>query len=643
MARSRFRTATADAPFAYPLPTGSDDVFLLDQDIDVSIDGGDGDDTFTVTGAGQIMLEGGAGSDSLTVNYRQFGGRPSEPVAIGYDAATGSLAGCVSANSLPGTVPIGTAFTGVEALAVYFQRGDSIVSVDFGGTAIAAGTALPSLRVEAGSGMDTLRLDLTALAGSTLTAPKGLGGSSFGVFNDFEVYEVTIGAGRHALATGAGDDLVVDGAGGVTTFIGNAGIDTYVGYLGNAAVTVSYDGEDATVSTGTTLDSVEKLDLTSGVGGDVYDLTDVSYASIDAGDGDNRISIAGTRQFSYLEELWVQSGAGADTYTFTGGRAVVFGGAGTDTLAVDFTNTVLAQGSAFLELDLDADGLSGWANYHSNDLTFYGMEAVNVTLGQIYDSARITGTALTSGLAIAVDGGHGADFLRLDLSDLPDADIVFHARDPFTVGSGTFTSFEHAQIIFGAGINRALGGILADSFYGGYSDSTYAGQDSFHGRGGDDVLSGLLGDDLLVGGEGNDRLEGGAGRDRVNGGEGNDIITGGLLTDTLSGGGGADRFDYARMADFGAGGNERIIDFSHDDGDIINLAPIDPGRGIERDQAFTFIGSDTFSAVDGRWEVRTFTRGALQIVEIDADNDGIADAALNVRADAPLVAADFIL
>lgn len=68
--------------------------------------------------------------------------------------------------------------------------------------------------------------------------------------------------------------------------------------------------------------------------------------------------------------------------------------------------------------------------------------------------------------------------------------------------------------------------------------------------------------DRIEGFGGNDRIEGLAGNDQLFGGNGNDLLFGGAGSDTLSGGAGSDVFFYDAT---GAGGKDRITDFSGDD------------------------------------------------------------------------------
>ena len=129
------------------------------------------------------------------------------------------------------------------------------------------------------------------------------------------------------------------------------------------------------------------------------------------------------------------------------------------------------------------------------------------------------------------------------------------------------------------------------------------------------------------------------------GSDGNDTIIGGLGFDTLTGGKGADKFVFNSIKDAPIAHSkiETITDFSHDDGDKIDLSGIDANTSIAKDQAFSapVIGSE-FSG--------TFTKaGQLffdttdQILYGCVNNDGVASFAIQLSGVTNLVASDFIL
>lgn len=156
-----------------------------------------------------------------------------------------------------------------------------------------------------------------------------------------------------------------------------------------------------------------------------------------------------------------------------------------------------------------------------------------------------------------------------------------------------------------------------------------------------DTLSGNIGDDRLLGYTGQDRLSGEKGDDELNGGDGNDVLDGGFGSDTLVGGIGADRFVYHKLQDI-VGGAEVIRDFSHVQGDTIDLVRFDADSRADGRQSITFIGEGAFSGTDSA-EVRVSIASAkLNVLQFDVNGDGKIDALVNVRTSTTLDASDVV-
>jgi len=159
------------------------------------------------------------------------------------------------------------------------------------------------------------------------------------------------------------------------------------------------------------------------------------------------------------------------------------------------------------------------------------------------------------------------------------------------------------------------------------------GNDVMDGGAGSDTLDGSLGRDRLTGGTGNDTLYGGDGADDLNGGQGNDIldggdgsdtITGGVGKDELTGGKGADRFDFNLRTESVRGANSDTIADFQTRIDKIDLSTIDARDDTAGDQAFTWLGAQAFTGVDGQLR---YAKGLLQG---DINGDTIADFVVKV-------------
>lgn len=166
-------------------------------------------------------------------------------------------------------------------------------------------------------------------------------------------------------------------------------------------------------------------------------------------------------------------------------------------------------------------------------------------------------------------GTEGADVLRIK-----EADEVVHGLGG---DDSLFAAKAGSQVDGGAGADRLVGNRSTDTMFGG------EGNDRVLGRGGDDDLSG------------------GAGRDLISGDAGDDVLDGGAGGDMLRGGAGADRFVLGdELDEF----NDRIVDFSYEDGDRLDA-------------------DNLLAAVNGDWDAIDLNeRNGLVRIYADLDGDG---------------------
>ncbi|MEO1687180.1 MAG: calcium-binding protein [Pseudomonadota bacterium] len=223
----------------------------------------------------------------------------------------------------------------------------------------------------------------------------------------------------------------------------------------------------------------------------------------------------------------------------------------------------------------------------------------------------------------------------------------------------------------GAGEDDLEGGHGRDVLRGGDDDDVLmgeAGRDRLLGQGGDDVLRGGLGQDRLFGGAGDDQLSGTFGNDVAHGGAGDDEFTfeggrnqlfGGAgddqfrlgvwfpLSDTapfsaqVSGGAGADLFGFQAGTVWGSeGARLSLLDFDRDEGDRIDLSPIDAvAVSSQRNDAFAWRGRDGLSGEAGELAYDRRTGRLL----LDDDGDGRAEAVIRLAPGTKLWEADLIL
>lgn len=294
-----------------------------------------------------------------------------------------------------------------------------------------------------------------------------------------------------------------------------------------------------------------------------------------------------------------------DIFYIRHGNDRVTGGGGRDQLLVNYSAQTNVS-YAYDHILIGEDGsLSG---------TLYGNDRSSVDFQDI-DSLRFTGSGARDlvtvqmngdprGQSVVLDAGGGEDVLTLIFNGTTSKSVFIVGEENLIYSqAGFFTNFERCFVYFGDGNDFAMGGPNADYFFG------RAGNDDFFGGGGDDFLYAGPGADFLTGGTG------------------------------------ADTIYYFSPKDSRPGAPDEISDFSHADGDIINLDRIDADKTVPRNQHFTFIDQAAFTGPGGlNGELRQQINGDGTVtLQGDVNHDGIADFAILVTTDEPLVAADFRL
>jgi Ca2+-binding RTX toxin-like protein len=231
-----------------------------------------------------------------------------------------------------------------------------------------------------------------------------------------------------------------------------------------------------------------------------------------------------------------------------------------------------------------------------------------------------------------------------------------------------------------------------------------AGNDRFNGLGGRDVINALGGNDTLNGGTGADTLIGGSGNDtyyldntgdvvteaagggtadvvysalanytlkanveigradgtgafnlvgntlanQLFGNSGKNMLRGGAGVDKLTGGTGADRFDFNLISESGitTALRDSVLDFSHSQGDKLDLVGIDANTASGGNQAFSkLVSSNTaFSTT------KSFTAAGqlyydqkADVLYGNVDADAAPEFSIKVVGPASLVLGDFLL
>ncbi|KRW96794.1 calcium-binding protein [Paracoccus sp. MKU1] len=408
---------------------------------------------------------------------------------------------------------------------------------------------------------------------------------------------------------------VLRGTSAAEDLVGGAGNDSYYVTAGDRVVETANAGNDTVLT-----------DFSRGIEANVENLTLLGSASIN-GTGN----------------------ALANRITGNAGNNTLLGGLGNDTLLGGAGNDTLNGGAG-------NDRLDGGAGV---DLVAYGAATGGVRVNLALNGAQAIGGGQGSDTLSWIENVNGSGFADL-LSGNAAANLLSGAggNDTLIGGAGNDT-LSGGLGIDTARYGAATGGVRVDlattgtqAIGGGQGSDLLLGIENLDGSGFADrlwgnlaanLLNGAAGNDQLDGRGGNDRLLGGAGADSLLGGAGNDVLIGGAGADRLNGGLGADQFVFLGLGESGvtAAGRDLIQDFSHAQGDRIDLRSIDANAGLAGDQAFRLIGERAFTGAAG--ELRYERAGNVTTILADTNGDGRVDFSVALNGSHSLVGADFLL
>jgi Ca2+-binding RTX toxin-like protein len=622
---------------------------LFGDDGNDGLSGGDGDDNLD-GGAGADRLDGGLGAD--TINYarrtvgvtvdlstgRCAGGEAEGDTLSSIENIYGSDAGDTVTGSSVANLLIGSSGNDVlTGLAgddrLFGSEGDDVLRggagadelggytgndlVTYFGTAIAVNVNLLNGVGSGGEAEGDTYSEIDNVNGSKV-GDFIFGNAGANIFNGYDGGDLLFGKdGDDTLLAGSGDDLLAGDA-GADRLDGGSGVDV-VEYYGTVGVRVD-------LGTGLGIGGEAQGDRLSGIenirGTDFGDaLTGSEVANQLQGHGGNDVldGVGGADAlFGDGGDDTLRGGDGNDVLYLDNGDDLLDGGAGRDTLVFLFAMTADWQAGVF-DPSIAGDIWQNW----------------EVIQGAAGDDRIVTGSFT---FAVELRGGAGNDVLAAGIDG--------------AVGDTLLGEDGNDQLNGGAGDDVLRGGAGADVLEGAAGADTasyFTGSTGVSinlatglGNGGEaqgDTLSGI---ENLSGSQGNDSLIGNTYANVLQGSGGNDVLTGAGGQDTLTGGTGADRFVYGSAAQSPVGaGADRVTDFSHVQGDRIDLAAIDASTAVAGNQAFSFIGSGLYTGVAG--QLRYAVSGGVTIIGGDLNGDKVTDFHINLTGTIALVAADFVL
>jgi Ca2+-binding RTX toxin-like protein len=530
----------------------------------IVLDGGDGNDVLKGTAydsTGQQALMGDGGNDTLYAtgggSYPDtlYGGDGDDTFVIsGYETIHGSTGNDTVTVNLPAAAAVNMTETAVS-FSGYTDNYDDIQTVNLigsgGSYTIAPVTqylSLPNTVSVNDSSMSALTVNLTGANDIVGTI-----GSNINLIGDVENTSVTYVSSPSA-------SIVVDAGGGndifwaldnvqAETLRGGAGGDVFYVYGGTNTLAGGLDndvysftdyyavtnplGHDTIIEDtgGGTYDEVDFYYLNEGV---TVDLSQTSEQAVvpdhlwltiqNSSDGQADIE---TSSGSYYDDTIIGNDLDNGLWGNSGNDTLI-GGVGNDTL-------IAGDGNDIMYSDAGNDTLIGG---------YFTPTAANGNDTYVFDPSRGDGGNLGSDIILEDDN---ADKDTIDLSAFNSSQAA--ALDLSTVDWQTVNaSILTLYISSSTAIENVMTGAGNDVVTGNSRDNlidTDGGNDTIYGQDGNDNLFGGMGDDVIYAGAGDDILYGGYGNDQLYGEAGDDHLEGSAGDDALYGGDGNDYYDYA--------------------------------------------------------------------------------------------------
>jgi Ca2+-binding RTX toxin-like protein len=548
-----------------------DDTIIAGAGNDV-INGGDGSDIISA-GAGNDIIDAGAGNDAINASI----GTDFYDGGTGYDfltltdssnAAVTINYQAVNAGTITGGINSSGSIRNIERFTITTGSGSDNINISAAASDFAVNTLAYVNHINiinAGDGNNTVTTTTdkdnisTGIGNDTINAGGGDDNINAGNGDN----NIAGGAGNDTIVAGTGNDTVNGGDGDDSINVGTGAnvIDGGAGYefwaisdTTNSTVTIDYQTVGSGTITGgansgSTFKNIEGLNITTGSGNDIVNVSAARSAVVNAGNGNNTItSTMGADNINAgIGDDNISSGAGDDNINAGTGVDTIDGGLGNDFLTIN----EFAAASTISYQSISNGTVSGGSN---NGTTFQNIEGLNIATSANNDNINISAAISNS----TVNAGNGNNIVTSGMGN--DSIATGTGNDAINGGAGNDT------IVAGTGVDTINGGSGDDlltindatgaavtldyqninngTISGGSSDGTTfqnieqltittgAGSDSINivaatiggristGNGNNNVIGGL-GNDTIIAGSGNDTIDGGAGNDLIFLGNGN--------------------------------------------------------------------------------------------------------------------------
>lgn len=476
-----------------------DDLIFYDTS-DVILDGGNGNDTLSLTKQTvATVIDLGENSNKKYKSIEYVAGSSLADWIAGTSTAAETLSGAAGADVLwGGTGTFADSLAGGTGADTFWfgkQQGQDIIANDgvqsvsdvvylydasVADLSFAVGTNNLSVYVGASAGYtDSLTLENWALSNTATASTQNLSR-----VNTFVTTDMTFSV------------AIANGATAGATLLGTTGVDIVYG-----------SAYDDSLNGGSGADSIN-----GGDGNDIIVFDSVDY-KVDGGSGIDTLKAAGAGAFVYLADSkytsieYIAGTTGSDTLGGTSGAETLEGGSGADILWGGSGDDSLSGGAGsdtyWFGSNDGTDTIAADAVNNVSDVVYFG------NMNGLVSFSALSFTAGTDDLTISVNEASGyTDKLVL-------ASWMTYNANATTANQSRINKFVTSDGTFGL----AVGTDASESLRGtSLADYIQAGA-------GDDTINGLVGKDLIYAGDGNDIITYSTAALVINGGSGNDTLS----------------------------------------------------------------------------------------------------------------------